>query len=43
MAIRAVKAKDRSYKCTDGRGLYIEVRPTGAKPWRYKYLFDPRL
>lgn len=39
VAIRALKAKDRSYKCTDGRGLYIEVRPTGAKLWRYKYLY----
>lgn len=40
VAIRALKTKDRSYKCTDGRGLYIEVRPTGAKLWRYKYLYQ---
>ena len=40
VAIRALKAKDRSYKCTDGRGLYVEVRPTGAKLWRYKYLYQ---
>ena len=27
VAIRALKAKDRSYKCTDGRGLHIETSP----------------
>jgi integrase len=24
-------------KLTDGKGLYLEVRPTGAKLWRYRY------
>jgi integrase len=24
-------------KLTDDRGLYIEIRPTGAKLWRYRY------
>src|SRR4249920_3288863 len=26
-----------SYKLADGHGLYLEVRPTGAKLWRYRY------
>lgn len=28
---------DGPYKLTDGGGLYLEVRPTGAKLWRYRY------
>ena len=24
-------------KITDGAGLYLEVRPSGAKLWRYRY------
>lgn len=35
--IRAMKAAPRPYKRTDERGLYIEVRPSGAKLWRFKY------
>jgi integrase len=32
-------AKPAEYPCkfTDGKGLYLEVRPTGAKLWRYRY------
>lgn len=35
--IRNAKAKANPYKLTDGKGLYLEVRPTGAKLWRYRY------
>lgn len=28
---------DKPVKLTDGGGLYLEVRPTGAKLWRYRY------
>jgi integrase len=35
--IRNIKAGDRPLKLTDGAGLYLEVRPTGAKLWRYRY------
>jgi integrase len=37
LEIRALKPADRIYKRTDERGLYIEVRPNGAKLWRLKY------
>jgi integrase len=37
LEIRALKPADRIYKRTDERGLYIEVRPSGAKLWRLKY------
>ncbi|MBL8526923.1 MAG: DUF4102 domain-containing protein, partial [Burkholderiales bacterium] len=35
--IRNAKAKSAPYKLTDGKGLYLEIRPTGAKLWRYRY------
>lgn len=35
--IRALKARDKIYKCSDERGLYLEVHPSGSKLWRYKY------
>lgn len=35
--IRASKPRERPYKLTDGAGLYIEVKPTGSKLWRYRY------
>jgi integrase len=36
--IRNAKAlPDKPVKLTDGGGLYLEVRPTGAKLWRYRY------
>lgn len=39
MQIRALKPRDKVYKITDERGLYLEVHPTGSRLWRYKYLF----
>lgn len=35
--IRTAKPGKTAQKLTDGGGLYIEVRPTGAKLWRYRY------
>jgi len=35
--IRASKARRKPYRLSDGRGLYLEVRPTGARLWRYRY------
>ncbi len=34
------KPKDKPYKLTDGQGLYLEVFPTGARYWRWKYRFN---
>lgn len=31
------KPKEKKYKLFDGRGLYLEIRPNGAKYWRMKY------
>ena len=35
--IRQAKPKDKPYKISDGAGLHLEVRPTGAKLWRLRY------
>jgi len=35
--IRNTKPREKPIKLTDGGGLYLEVRPTGAKLWRYRY------
>src|SRR5450755_879219 len=37
VAIRQAKPKRTPVKLRDGRGLYLEVRPTGSKLWRYRY------
>jgi integrase len=34
---RNAKAVGRPYKLSDAKGLHLEVRPTGAKLWRYRY------
>lgn len=37
--VKAAKPKDKPYKITDGKGLYLQVYKTGSKVWRYKYRF----
>jgi integrase len=32
-------ATSKPYKVTDEKGLYLEVKPTGSKLWRFKYRF----
>ena len=40
LAIKGAKPKEKSYKLSDGGGLYIEISPAGGKWWRYKYRFN---
>ncbi|RSC46798.1 Arm DNA-binding domain-containing protein [Burkholderia cenocepacia] len=35
--IRQAKAGDKPTKLTDGNGLYLLVKPSGSKLWRYKH------
>lgn len=35
--IRNTKPREKPIKITDGGGLYIEIKPTGSKLWRYRY------
>ena len=37
--IEAVQPRDRPVKLFDGRGLYLEVAPSGGRWWRFKYRF----
>ena len=39
IAIRNAKPKDKPYRLFDGKGLYIEIVPSGGKYWRFKYHF----
>ena len=39
LEIRAFRPRDKAYKKTDERGLYLEVRPNGSKLWRFKYSY----
>jgi hypothetical protein len=36
-AIRSARPREKAFKLFDGRGLYLEVTPTGGKLWRLKY------
>ncbi|WP_345891961.1 Arm DNA-binding domain-containing protein [Burkholderia sp. Ap-955] len=35
--MRQEKAGNKPTKLTDGKGLYLLVKPSGSKLWRYKY------
>lgn len=37
--VRSAKPTDKSYKLTDGKGLYLLVTTTGSKLWRFDYKF----
>ena len=39
VAIRAARAAQRTYKVSDEKGLYLLVKPNGARLWRYKYRY----
>ncbi len=34
---RTAKAQEKPYKLPDGKGLYLEVKPSGVKAWRYRF------
>lgn len=39
VAANQAKPKDRPYKLSDEKGLYLHVMPNGGKYWRLKYRF----
>jgi Arm DNA-binding domain len=41
-SIDNAKHRDRPYKRSDGFGLHLQVNPTGAKLWRFRYRFGGR-
>ncbi len=38
-ACKSAKPSEKPRKLSDGKGLYLEVMPTGSKYWRLKYRF----
>ncbi len=38
--IKRAKAAEKAYSLGDGGGLYLWVKPTGGKLWRWSYRFD---
>ncbi|TMH34902.1 MAG: DUF4102 domain-containing protein [Betaproteobacteria bacterium] len=42
VALRQAKAQDKPYKLADEKGLYLLVKPSGARYWRLKYRFAGR-
>ena len=37
--VKNFKPKDKQYKKPDGRGLWLVIRPTGSKFWRYDFRY----
>jgi hypothetical protein len=37
--IDAAAPREKPLKLFDGRGLYLEISPTGSRWWRFKYRF----
>jgi integrase len=40
--IRKAKPQDKTYRLSDGGGLYLSITATGSKLWRWKYRFEGR-
>ena len=38
--IKSTKPKEKNYKLSDGRGLFLLIKPSGSKLWRLKYRFE---
>lgn len=37
--IKAAKPAEKPYKLVDGEGLYLLIKPSGARLWRFKYRY----
>jgi hypothetical protein len=37
MEVKNAKPKERPYKLTDGKGLFLYIAPSGKKTWRYRF------
>ena len=35
--VKSAKPRDKAYKLTDEKGLYLYIKPNGSKAWRLKY------
>jgi hypothetical protein len=41
-ACKNAKPRDKAYKLSDEKGLYLEIMPTGSKYFRLKYRFESK-
>lgn len=39
--IKNARSQEKPYILQDGQGLYLEIRPSGAKFWRYRFWLTP--
>ncbi|HDL6628760.1 TPA: integrase arm-type DNA-binding domain-containing protein [Yersinia enterocolitica] len=39
--VKNAKPQDKPYSLQDGSGLYLEIRPSGSKFWRYRFWLTP--
>jgi len=35
--VKNARGKEKTYKLMDGKGLYLQITPSGSKAWRYRY------
>lgn len=42
LEVRRAAPREKTYQISDGRGVYLEVSPSGGKYWRLKYRFNAR-
>lgn len=40
--IKNSRPKEKPYAIQDGNGLYLEIRPSGGKFWRYRFWLTPK-
>ena len=40
--VRSLKGREKQYKVSDGRGLFLVITPSGSKYWRFRYRFADR-
>jgi hypothetical protein len=40
LKIESVKPSLKRQRLFDGRGLYLEIAPSGGRWWRFKYRFE---
>ena len=38
--IKKSKIKEKDYKLSDGKGLYLTIKSTGSKLWRFDFVFN---
>ena len=42
LEVRRAAPREKTYRISDGRGMYLEISPSGGKYWRLKYRFNAR-